>query len=318
MSLHDLSDAIQRHLELQPPFLFLDPDGRPVVDNAALATCASLGKQVVVKLTEGVLHDVSRRVDQLRHLQWGFIADQLSALRREQDRHQAEVCSWKVALAHEQGVLEKNYDELRRRVEEVYAMLIREYDSGDDSLQTSASVASSTLLSQIHSAQATCQTEIRDLKQELNDCQLLLSDQKSQPVWQAVEEVLRAERQEQARLLDDLKTSILQKQNVLNGEFRALFATKSEAAQLANDVRMLRKTFLSQDVPPLDPTSDRSVSISSSSPPKVDCSKTAREAQGPTYGLADNEGTRSPQRLGRCLHRGSSDNSLGDDSESQA
>jgi len=312
MGLHELSDAIQRNLELQPPFLFLDPDGRPLVDNAALATCASLGKQVVVKLTEGVLHDVSRRVDQLRHLQWGFITDQLSALRREQDRYQAEVCSWKSVLAHEQSMLENNYGELRQRVEELYAMSVREHHGGSPRMSTS--VSSVTLLAQIHSAQSTCQSEIKELKGGLGDCQNLLRDQKLQSVWQAVEELLGAERQEQVRLIDDLKTQLLQKHNLLDGEFRALFATKSEAAKLTNDVRLLREGFLAQDVALPDHIVHRSVHVSKSSPSRVDLSEVTRGAQRLAIVPDDPEVVCSPQRLVKYVECEGMDHSRGDDS----
>lgn len=246
MGLHELSDAIHRKLELQPPFLFLDPDGRPLVDNAALATCASLGKQVIVKLTEGVLHDVSRRVDQLRHLQWGFIADQLSALKREQDRHQAEVSSWKAWLAQEHSLLEKSHCELRQRVEVLYGISVRETDGG--SSQAPVSVPSAALLAEIHSLQSTCQTEIKELKRELGECQTLFKDAKLQSPWQAVEELLKTERQEQLRLINDLKMQLLQKHNHLDSEFRALFSAHPGAVKLTSDAPPLRESCVERNV----------------------------------------------------------------------
>ncbi|CAE8624855.1 unnamed protein product [Polarella glacialis] len=70
-----LSDAIRHHFEVEPPFFFSDSNGWPLDDAEALSTCIVEGAVVVVRLSEGALHDLGRRVTQLRHLQWGLLSE---------------------------------------------------------------------------------------------------------------------------------------------------------------------------------------------------------------------------------------------------
>ena len=38
---------------------------------------------IYVKMTEGILHDFERRVDHFRHLQWGYVCDQVANMKQE-------------------------------------------------------------------------------------------------------------------------------------------------------------------------------------------------------------------------------------------
>lgn len=119
LSVQELTEAVEQRLEVQPPFLFVNAEGRPITDDAELVACVGSGRPVVVKLTEGVLHDVSRRVDQLRHLQWGFISDQLAELRRALAEERADLRKCQEAVIEERGAREDGHKELTQFLQEL-------------------------------------------------------------------------------------------------------------------------------------------------------------------------------------------------------
>lgn len=119
LSVQELTEAVEQRLEVQPPFLFVNAEGRPITDDAELVACVGSGRPVVVKLTEGVLHDVSRRVDQLRHLQWGFISDQLAELRRALAEERADLRKCQEAVIEERGAREDGQKELTQFLQEL-------------------------------------------------------------------------------------------------------------------------------------------------------------------------------------------------------
>eukprot|EP00747_Dinoflagellata_sp_TGD_P166662 gnl/TRDRNA2_/TRDRNA2_189800_c0_seq1.p1 gnl/TRDRNA2_/TRDRNA2_189800_c0~~gnl/TRDRNA2_/TRDRNA2_189800_c0_seq1.p1 ORF type:complete len:827 (-),score=234.66 gnl/TRDRNA2_/TRDRNA2_189800_c0_seq1:58-2457(-) len=128
-SLAELAAAVERQFEVRPPFLFADRDGRQLQGDAALSACAEQGDTIYVKLTEGVMHDFGRRVDQFRHLQWGYLSDQLTALKREHNGLQVELRRWRSGLEAEQGSREQGYRDLLQRGEDLQE-LIREERAG--------------------------------------------------------------------------------------------------------------------------------------------------------------------------------------------
>jgi hypothetical protein len=233
LDLQELSEAIEKRLELPPPFLFLDVEGRPLADNACLASCVSLGRQVVVKLTEGVVYDVSRRVDQLRHLQWGFIADQLSALKREQSRQSVEVRNCHAAISREQGLRESSYLELQQHLDDMRDSPSRDCNGPAPEI--------------VPAAQTSCETDLFEFRQQLQDCWRLLKDADSlraagdrDSSIQSLEKALDTERQERTRYVEDLAAE-LQQQRLLGIEHRSQSVGKADFTKLAIDVQVLQQ-----------------------------------------------------------------------------
>lgn len=119
VSVHALATAVEQLFEVRPPFLYVDREGTPLADDEALAACVANGGVVIVKLTEGVLYDFSRRVDQLRHLQWGYISDQLSLAKKVRAPQEVGCSKWRSELEHEQGLRHRGLQELRLEVDKL-------------------------------------------------------------------------------------------------------------------------------------------------------------------------------------------------------
>jgi len=135
VAVRELVTAVGREFEVKPPFLFAAHDGRMLPDDHALAEYVRTGDTVVVKLTEGVMHDFSRRMDQLRHLQWGFLSDQLAHAKQDSGGKK-DISSFKGQLLQEQANREAGEAELRRGLEAVQDTLRKERVARDALLQT--------------------------------------------------------------------------------------------------------------------------------------------------------------------------------------
>lgn len=251
--LRELSEAVERRLEVRPPFLFVGPDGRPLADDASLAACAARGGLVAVKLTEGVLHDVSRRVDQVRHLQWGFISDQLAALKREQAQQQAELRSCHAALSQERSERECACRELRHRLDEVQELLRRGHPSWEAIQSQATPLASSPgsrwqatraaaeVLAEVQAAQAACCEELSELRRRQSDCwQLLRRREGEGGAVEALTEALGIERAERAAQIEELARTLAQHRQRAAADSAPQHATRAEITQLVEDVSQLQ------------------------------------------------------------------------------
>jgi len=74
-----IAAAVEKRFEVRPPFIFADPQGRVLADEGAVTNCVAKGEPLLVRFTDGALLDLGKRVDQIRHLQWGLLADKLAA-----------------------------------------------------------------------------------------------------------------------------------------------------------------------------------------------------------------------------------------------
>jgi len=134
-SSRELAAAVEQRFEVRPPFLFADGDGQPLADDAALASYIADGDTVVVKLTEGVMHDFSRRVDQIRHLQWGFLSDQLAAAKQGDNKQKEDSSKWRQAFEREHDERVQVETHLQRKVDDLGELIRKERSARDHGLQ---------------------------------------------------------------------------------------------------------------------------------------------------------------------------------------
>mmetsp|Transcript_53461 Transcript_53461/g.124514 ORF Transcript_53461/g.124514 Transcript_53461/m.124514 type:complete len:351 (+) Transcript_53461:41-1093(+) len=78
-----LTHSVAQQFEVSPPFSFSSSQGAPLEDAESLAEAVKAGSMIVAHLGDGALHDLGRRVRQLRNLQWGLVNQQLENVRVE-------------------------------------------------------------------------------------------------------------------------------------------------------------------------------------------------------------------------------------------
>eukprot|EP00928_Gymnodinium_smaydae_P090521 TRINITY_DN74307_c0_g1_i1.p1 TRINITY_DN74307_c0_g1~~TRINITY_DN74307_c0_g1_i1.p1 ORF type:complete len:681 (-),score=156.30 TRINITY_DN74307_c0_g1_i1:5-2047(-) len=130
----ELAPAIERAFEVGPPYLFTDRGGRRLQDDAALAACVAGEGLIVVKLSEGVMHDLSRRVDQLRHLQWGLVTDRAASAQQDVWQYRADVKKLRLSLEHEQSLRENLNRDFQHTTDGLQEQLWKERSSRDEAL----------------------------------------------------------------------------------------------------------------------------------------------------------------------------------------
>lgn len=128
LNARELSTAVETIFDVRPPFVFANLQGHRFEDDDALAgyvkNCAN--NPIMVRLAEGVLYDFSRRADQIRHLQWGFLSDQLASTRQEKQNRDCDIKKFR-ALAEEEKCSRQAGDaNLQRGLDAVHELLARE------------------------------------------------------------------------------------------------------------------------------------------------------------------------------------------------
>jgi len=135
-SLRELAVAVERTFEVRPPFAFLDRgSGRLLQDDDSLAALLSAGGVVVVRLTEGVMHDLSRRVDQLRHLQWGHFTEQMSSSQQENAKLRSELRQLRASVEHGHSAQESSQQDWRQLVDACHDLVRQERSARDEALR---------------------------------------------------------------------------------------------------------------------------------------------------------------------------------------
>jgi len=99
--------------------ILTDKVSEPLSGDAALRSLVDRGDTIYVRLSEGALHDFEQRIDQLQHMQIGFLCDQLSSIRQEQGELRTEIKHMRLVLDQEQSARELAGDVLRRAMEDV-------------------------------------------------------------------------------------------------------------------------------------------------------------------------------------------------------
>lgn len=165
----ELTAAVERCFCVRPPFQFSDRQGRLLEDDTALSAHAAVGDAVVVRLTEGVLYDLGRRVDQIRHLQWGFLADQLASLRQERssgDGRGPHDSPPEAALREEQSVRDARDAEPQHGLDVIHELCARER-AAREALLAEAEARAEEVQGRLRQAIETCQAAIRKDKEDI-------------------------------------------------------------------------------------------------------------------------------------------------------
>lgn len=115
----DVCAAARRAFDLpsDQELLLLDQDGRELSDEAALTDIVAHAETVYARVPDTALHDFERRVDQLEHMQIGYLCDQLATSRQEYAEIRAEVATVSCMLEQEQAARASGDSTLRREME---------------------------------------------------------------------------------------------------------------------------------------------------------------------------------------------------------
>lgn len=81
------------------------------------------------------MHDLSRRVDQLRHLQWGHVADRLGAKEADVTHQRAELSRLRTLVEQEKAQREAGQRELEKVAEACQSLVHQERSSQDAAMQ---------------------------------------------------------------------------------------------------------------------------------------------------------------------------------------
>lgn len=204
-TIRDLVSVVGREFEVRPPFIFAAHDGRMLSDDRSLAEYVETGDTVVVKLTEGVMHDFSRRMDQLRHLQWGFLSDQLAHVKQDAGGKK-EIANINLQLQQEQATREAGEEEMRRGLEAVQDSLRKERNARDALLQTVEDKIAELEL-RIDKAAQPHEAAASALQQGITELARSLGDERKHR--EHGEAMLRQERQElQAELRSEISSQL--------------------------------------------------------------------------------------------------------------
>lgn len=138
MGVAELAETVEQHFGVRPPFLFTDHGGRALPDDEALAECVGHGETIVVKLAGGVLHDFGRRVDQIRHLQWGLLTDRLATFQQSAQAQEDNARQLGMELQRERDLREAGHKELQGTINTVQDLIRKESLARDAAIQTLA------------------------------------------------------------------------------------------------------------------------------------------------------------------------------------
>lgn len=117
----DVCAATKRAFDLpaDQELSLLHHDGREFSDASALSSAARNGETIYAQLPNTALHDVERRIDQLQHLQIGYICDQFASIRHGHTEVLQDVSVLRGALEKERVERESREDAIRRAMDEI-------------------------------------------------------------------------------------------------------------------------------------------------------------------------------------------------------
>jgi len=112
-----------------------DKDGVKISDDEALRAMVANTETVYVMLSDNAFHDFERQIDQLQHMQIGYLCDQLAVFRQEHADIRSDVRSVRLALEAEQGARELADEVVRHEVENLRGLNRRQLQGGDEKLE---------------------------------------------------------------------------------------------------------------------------------------------------------------------------------------
>lgn len=136
-SIADVSTAARSAFDLpsDQEILLTDKDGERLVSDTMLHNVMARAETVYLRLSEGALHDFERRIDQLQHMQIGYLCDQLATFRQEQGDLRSEIKNVRLAMEQEQAAREFGDDAVRRELETLRLSGRRSTQQGEERLE---------------------------------------------------------------------------------------------------------------------------------------------------------------------------------------
>eukprot|EP00927_Polykrikos_kofoidii_P054635 TRINITY_DN49028_c0_g1_i1.p1 TRINITY_DN49028_c0_g1~~TRINITY_DN49028_c0_g1_i1.p1 ORF type:complete len:810 (-),score=175.02 TRINITY_DN49028_c0_g1_i1:50-2479(-) len=131
----ELTLAVQHRFDVRPPFNFADRGGRALQDDEALVAQVYGGGLILVQLTEGVMHDLGRRVDQLRHLQWGYLGDRMRNIQQSWEKQNTNLSKLRTVAERDLGSRELHQRELQQIVHSCQELVRKERAARDEAVR---------------------------------------------------------------------------------------------------------------------------------------------------------------------------------------
>jgi hypothetical protein len=175
-SLGELSVAVEKNFDLRSPFHFSNKEGKQVVDDAEVLHAIETQEPMFVRMTEGAFHDFERRVDHYRHLQWGYLADELAVYRSQISVVQGEVKAAKLGLDQEAQNRQYGDSDLRRELEGLRVHVKQERtgrEQGDNLVAEQVMEMKSQLLQEVLARELT----IKDANTRMDELAGLVQDE---------------------------------------------------------------------------------------------------------------------------------------------
>jgi len=238
-----LTVAVEKHFDVRPPFLFADQHGRLLADDGAIAAYVATGDPVVVRLTEGVLYDFSRRVDQIRHLQWGFLADQLATVRQDKSDHGTDLKRFRMSVEEEQSARRAGDADLQRGLDALHELLTRERGARE-ALLVEAEARAEEAQAKLRKAVESCFAAVRKEKEDIQGLLVLEAnsreegDQKLRRELCELREAVASEEASRVRADDELLSGLQQGHIMKSTEGRT-----QELQGLAGTVQQLQASL---------------------------------------------------------------------------
>mmetsp|Transcript_75712 Transcript_75712/g.195095 ORF Transcript_75712/g.195095 Transcript_75712/m.195095 type:complete len:754 (+) Transcript_75712:29-2290(+) len=115
--------------------ILVGKDGALVTTDEQLRRLQSHSETVYVRLSDGAFHDFERRIDQIQHMQIGYLCDQLATFRQEHTDLHMEIKNLRQALDQEQAARENGDEVVRRQGDELRSFSHRLQSQGDERLE---------------------------------------------------------------------------------------------------------------------------------------------------------------------------------------